>query len=648
MSLPQMQVLQPNPNDSGIAPNYAPTLFELPKPIGTYVPKPPHLSLVPPLETLEMPTVRVLEERWYQTKALSEIDDLSPLGGKRISGKGYILVAPTGTGKTSIASRAIKKWLDRGDNVLVLVNLDRLLEQMLDDLRAEDIEPLVEKAEHHALTKFSGRGQCVLASCQSLHPKRLAKWPVDSFQHVVADEAHEFHWAKPAAWFADAILWGLTATPFPPQGKSLKKFFHYPYIKTLTLAEAIEGWNDITKIYDKPFLARIKIQPIDAQHIDLSAVKIVGKDFDARELDRQIWMHTNEIASDILRYSEDRPTFSYCPRVQTAEAIAAAMRDMGASAAAYTSNTPDPKATMKAFERGELQHLVSVNMLIKGVNVRKVSCIARVRASLNVGQATQEIGRGTRPCPESGKEDCLILEFNFKTGKKHQLASVIDAILSGDFDPEEKQTMEQQKQQGRVRERMDSLIKSGQELDVLRAAKEARQQLSDEDTKAKLARDDARRAKYQQAKTNVRQKAYDPCVGLTKTANTSRDSSAPFEPATAEQLASLADLSGGAIKGFHLSSEAAETRIAQLYSDKQAGRVSERQKGMMINTLGFDPRKVQNMPKWVASKAIETRRLEMIHELSQGGYQANVLSEAPIWELARMHNRAAIEKKETA
>jgi superfamily II DNA or RNA helicase len=633
MSLPQPQTL----ND--LAPNYAPTLFEPAPSFGTFVPR-----LVPPVEdefVQAATTARVLEERWYQTNALEEIDRLFPLGGVRVDGKGHILVAPTGTGKTSIASRAIKKWMERGENVLVTVNLDRLLEQMLDDLRAEGIEPLIEKGEHHALPKFSGRGCVVLASCQSLYPKRLALWPADSFQKMVPDECHEMHYLGAFHHFAEAQVLGLTATPIPAKGKSLKKYFHYPYIKTLSLSEAIEGRNPMTGEYEKPFLSRIKIQPIAADHIDLSEVKVLASgDFESRELDKVIWQHTNEIASEILHHSGTRPTFVFCPRVVTAEAIAAALRDMGAAAASYTSSTPDPKATMAQFERGALQYLVSVNMLVKGVNVRKVACIARVRASLNIGQATQEIGRGTRTCPETGKEDCLILEFNFKVGKKHQLASVIDAILTGDFDPEAKPTKAEIKFRARVRDRMDSLIKSGKELDVLKAAKEAKKQLSEEDARARQARADAKRAKYQRVETRATQRSYDPCAGLNKTASTARDSAAPFVPATPEQLARLADLTNGRFKDFRTSKETADAAIQRIEYDRQNRKISDAQKNVLVDALGFDPRTLQGLPSFVASKMINGRRLEMANELISAGYP-EIVKKASVWELAKMHKHVA-------
>ena len=591
---------------------------------------------------------RVLEDRWYQTKAIEEIRCRLPKGVKRRGGKGELLVSPTGCGKTSIASRVIGGWLEDGERVLILTDLERLLDQMRDDLGEEGIYPLIEKAHHSARKDFGLRGKCVLASMQTLYTDRLQTWPRDSFDKIVIDEAHELRWTKITDWFSAPYL-GLTATPIRADGKSLKEHFHYPYIRTLTMREAIEGWDGIvredeSRTYGNPFLSRIRLETIPAPGIDISQIRLVGKDFDAREMDRLIWENTNYLATAILENAGDRHPFIYCPKIASATAIAEALRDLGASAAAYTSDTPDPADVLKRFIKGDIQFLTNVNMLIKGINVPFVDAIFRVRASLNVGQATQEIGRGTRLCPETGKKDCVVYEFDYETGGQ-RLASVLDAILDGADDPDKKPTKAEGEWRGKVRERMETLVKSGEETDVIRAYDKAQKQLSFEEIEEKRKKDEARRAKYERVQVAAVSFRYDPFAGLDKQ-GTHSSQARTTTPATAEQMRQLETLSKGIIKSDRDTKEwcaaSAAKRISDLEIRAKHKYATEPQLRLMIDTLGFEPKVAQRMRKWEASAAIEARMLEMAGDIEASGQTNKPFEELKTmkpWELAPMHKR---------
>jgi hypothetical protein len=235
----------------------------------------------------------------------------------------------------------------------------------------EQIFPLIEKAEHSALAQFGRNGDCVLASMQTLHETRLHRWAPDSFDYIVIDEAHCFGYEKIVAYFECAQYLGLTATPLRSDDRSLKEFFHYPYIRTLSMREAIEGKNNNTGEYEKPFLSRVEVLPIDASHIDLTGIKIVGRDYDARELDKRIWEHTNWLA---MRFSRPRPI---CRRGFTAAKSRRQKRFLRHFATWAPRARPIiPKSPIRAkhsrrFIAGDLQYLSNVNMLIKGVNVPK-------------------------------------------------------------------------------------------------------------------------------------------------------------------------------------------------------------------------------------------------------------------------------------
>ncbi|RYX83943.1 hypothetical protein EON83_12455 [bacterium] len=594
---------------------------------------------------------RVLEDRWYQTKALAEIDARLPVGAKRRGGKGEMLVSPTGCGKTSIASRAIKRWLAAGEKVLILCDLERLLKQMREDIEAEGIFSLIEKASSNALTGF-GTGSdknCVVASMQTLYEGRLQRWDKNAFDKIVIDECHELKWVNIINHFTAPYL-GLTATPLRADNQSLKDFFHYSYIRTLTMREAIEGWDGVVhedghREFVDPFLCRIRLKTIPAPQIDLSSIKIVTRDFDKQtdfnqaQLDAKIYEHTNFLATAIATHAGDRPSFTYCPRVDSAEAIAKALRDIGAKAMAYTNRTQDPEGVMEMFIAGEIQHLVNVNMLIKGINVPKVSAIFRVRPSINIGQATQEIGRGTRNSPQTGKEDCIIFEFDYQTGGK-KLGSVLDSILDGADDPDEKPSKEEFDFRKRKRELAEKLVRSNQEDDVVSAYKKAEQQLLFEDAEKRRKQQEERQAKYQRVDIDLTTQDYDPFAGLDKR-GAATDAGSGSKPAMPSQMALLEQLSKGDIKAWqidHWSLEAADRKITELEQRAKYKLASEPQRKLMVD-LGIDPKKAARLKSWEATAAINERKAEMARALEPHGLSFEATIGKTVWEVKNLYKR---------
>ena len=63
------------------------------------------------------------------------------------------------------------------------------------------------------------------------------------------------------------------------------------------------------------------------------------------------------------------------------------------------------------FKAERLRFLVSQGVLTTGFNARHVDLIALARPTKSTGLYIQMIGRGTRLSPETGKANCLILDF---------------------------------------------------------------------------------------------------------------------------------------------------------------------------------------------------------------------------------------------
>lgn len=525
---------------------------------------------------------------WYQVEALEEIRQKFMFEGS----KDELVVLPTGTGKSSVASYWVNECQDRRESVLILVNRDKLLQQMEAELNENGIFPVIEQANRHGLWEFGAGRRVVLASVQTLHKDRLPTWPRDAFDQIISDEAHwaaSPQWVKVRNYFSKARHLGLSATPFPLE--KLKRIFRHPFIRKVTMRDAIEGG----------FLSRLHLLSVDSG-IDLRGIKILdNKDFDQDELDRIIYDHTNQIATDIKAHmikpdGSYRPTVVFTPHVQSAEAIAAAMRDMGVPFSSISYRSADPDAIHRRFKAGEVWGLSNVAILAEGWNAPWVEMVVLACPTLKPGPVTQKIGRGTRKSLATGKENCLILEFDCITSKKN-LRSSFEAILDG-AEEEKKPTKAEAKQRARVAEKLDAIVKTREEIDLLEAHELAKEQVSQEDREAREKK--LSRARYRESKTRSVVRAYDPHAGLPSRPSPQRDRVESLRPATPEMKAQVEALSKGIIKTESLSAGAAQDFVEMLEFRRRAGLSTEPQRRFMVR-LGCDPRVAASMTKAQAS-----------------------------------------------
>lgn len=627
-------ILKDNPPNS-------PRLFNDPMPVGVYSPQiraeKENLLLLPRREFVEVERT----PHWYQSEAIEELNERFGRGSEA-----ELLVLPTGCGKTFTASLFIQQCLARREPVLILCNRDRLITQMNDDLRNEGVFPLIEQAQSKALPHFHAHGICVLASVQTMRGERLKSWPKDAFKWVISDEAHNVpadSWRVLIEHFRSggAKHLGLTATPYRSDNKSLRDDFNFPWVRKLTLREAIEG----------KFLARLQLKIAPIEPIDLRQVGIVGKDFDHQALDRVIWENTNLIASVFkqLAVREDgqrRALVGFTPHVVSADGIAAAMRDFGVPSSSISWRSADPDSLYERFNPqsnggshlGDLHSLLNVSILAEGFNAPWVEAIGMARPTLSIGVVTQQIGRGTRTSLATGKKDCLIIEIPCLSDPngKNSLKSSLDAILDGAEDDEDKPSKEEQEFRSKVRERADKILRSETESDLLRAHDRAKEEITEESKaereRIRLARQEAARAKYQEQTITRQAFTYDPMDGVNP-ALLERQVDVAFVPASAEQIAHIKSLAKNVVPTQNLSSEAASAIIEKLEMRKRYRYASEPQLKMMVEWLGCDPRKAARMKKWDASTWIDGRITEIQRELVGAGWSWEAARALKPWEL---------------
>ena len=215
----------------------------------------------------------------------------------------------------------------------------------------------------------------------------------------------------------DGLLLGITGTAKRTDNVGLGLVFQeVPF--TLTLRDLIED----PRRYLVPlrgYLLRggANLDEV-ATHVDDGE-----RDFDPHALDRAVNTPArNRLVVDGTRnkaLAEGRPTIVFAASVAHGEALAELFRRAGVRAANVHGEMPlaERREILERFRRGELQVLVNCALLLEGIDIPQIAAVVMARPTQSSLLYSQAIGRGTRPHPESGKRDCIVIDFVDNTHK---------------------------------------------------------------------------------------------------------------------------------------------------------------------------------------------------------------------------------------
>jgi DNA repair protein RadD len=321
-----------------------------------------------------------------------------------------VAVAPTGAGKTVIASRIIQGAVAKERRVLTLAHRSELIEQMSEKLTACDIEHGVIKAGH---PKQNLAHPVQVASVQTL-ARRLDKLTGEMPSHfsaswhkgfdlIVVDECHH----TPAgtyqrvldAW-PNAKVLGLTATPYRLDGRGLDDCYDHLEVGIHVSTLIDQGFLVSTVTYAPPApdeLGRVRVRAGDFMVSDSASI-----------MDRQ--GPIDELVRTRQRLASDRLTVVFCCTVQHAEHVAEAYRAAGVRAAAIDGDTPAElrEAALADLRAGRLDVVCNVMLLTEGWDLPAVGCVQLARPTQSRALWRQMVGRGMRTWND--KQDCIVLD----------------------------------------------------------------------------------------------------------------------------------------------------------------------------------------------------------------------------------------------
>lgn len=319
----------------------------------------------------------------------------------------------------------------------------------------------------------TGRGDVTVATVASLAAKeghRLSKFDPAKFKVVIIDEAHHacadtwrrvlehFHPAmcqRPKTQTSEhgsstAPLFGSSPDSAPSVSQQETEHntpligFSATLIRSDGLAlgtvfEKIVYHNGMLDLMNSGHLAPLRFTMIRG-HLDLSSLRVssAGRldtqdgqgDFTGSSMEKALnipvlnqllvktwlyrcWNLPPRKEGDTSGRYRRRSTLVFCATRAHLTGVVDAFRAAGVPAYGVDGSTPSAERVqlVQRFRQGDYPVLVNCGVFTEGTDIPPVDCVLIARPTRSQGRFQQMIGRGTRQSPETGKKDCLVLDY---------------------------------------------------------------------------------------------------------------------------------------------------------------------------------------------------------------------------------------------
>lgn len=308
------------------------------------------------------------------------------------SGESTLIEAPTGSGKSVIASNIAKNEIARGGKVLIVAPKIILLKQLRESFF--ELNPAI----IHGAKDYDNKHNVFISTIQTAHKRDLGFTPT----MILIDEVHYGFDGKMIENLLEDFegrLIGLSATPYDKQGKVLEGFDNH--IDDFDLEYMIE--NDY--LHEPKCYSPVKV--------DLSNISIIAGDYNQKELN--IRFNTENDIYKVVNATKDfiskrKASLIFCINILHAEAMATVYNELGIPTRAIHSNLSQTEQLeiMKDFKSGKIKLLANPMILTTGFDYPATDTIILARPTKSQNLFRQMVGRGLRLSDE--KKDALVLD----------------------------------------------------------------------------------------------------------------------------------------------------------------------------------------------------------------------------------------------
>ncbi len=320
--------------------------------------------------------------RPYQSNAMEQVRERLRANVRRI-----LLVAPTGSGKTSVAAAIIDGARAKGGAVLFLAHRRELIDQCSARLDGAGVDHGVIQAGHpRSLPGLPVQ----VASVQTLARRGLRPRAtliiVDEAHHARANTYEEIL----SRYGPDVPVLGLSATPWRLDGRGLGEMFQ-EVVVAARVRELIEQGHLVSYTgfaYDTP---------------DLAQVRKTGADYNERGL--ELVMDGSKLAGNIveqwLAHANGLRTVVFAVSIAHSMHLVERFRAAGVAAEHIDGEMPQGERTaiLARLASGTTTVVSNVNVLTEGWDLPQLEVCVLARPTLSVGLYLQMVGRCLRPAP---------------------------------------------------------------------------------------------------------------------------------------------------------------------------------------------------------------------------------------------------------
>ncbi|MDF1884112.1 DEAD/DEAH box helicase [Sulfurimonas sp. SAG-AH-194-C21] len=323
----------------------------------------------------------------HQSTAIKEINELRAQGEKN-----FLVVLPTGTGKTEIMISDILSNYDTNIDYRTLILVPS--KQLRSDTIKKVVLRFTEELPNHNITIGESKENQIIIQTYSWISRYYQQFSINNFNYIAVDEAH--HAVAPTLQkviqhFNPETLLGLTATDKRLDEKKLEDIFG-KYTTNLSLVDAIK----------QNLLAPIKAFRVQS-NIDLSEIRFNGKDYVATDLQKNVLVPSrDQLIVDVLKKYfvgneiDFKSGLIFCVSIKHATDLAKRMQDHNISCKAVSGKDNKSIEYIEQYQNGEIQFLTTCSLLNEGWDSPRTSIIVMARPTMSKVLYTQQIGRGTR------------------------------------------------------------------------------------------------------------------------------------------------------------------------------------------------------------------------------------------------------------
>jgi superfamily II DNA or RNA helicase len=361
-----------------------------------------------------------------------------------------LVVAATGTGKTVLAAFDVARlhadFPERFPSpdsppLLLIAHRKEILQQAQQTFRQVLRDPSF--GELWVDGERPSQWRHVFASVQSLSQQATAEIPADRFDVVIVDEFHHAAASSYRRWLdhlSPKLLLGLTATPERADGLDILHWFDG------RIAAELRLWSAL----DQGLLSPFHYFAV-ADATDLSALEWRRGGYVPAELSslytgdhRRVDLILSELDKTLADPAQMR-ALGFCVSVEHARFMAERFRVRGLKAEALDASSPadQRRDALRRLQNGELQILFAVDLFNEGLDIPAIDTVLLLRPTESAVVFLQQLGRGLRLSPETGKSCLTVLDFIGQQHRRFRFDLRYRALLGGS-----RRQLETQLQQG--------------------------------------------------------------------------------------------------------------------------------------------------------------------------------------------------------